>query len=310
MSGSIPPRGFVLICLALAACSGDAATVPVPQGPVSFEIVSGDDQTGVVGEKLSDPLRVRVVDATGKPLAGRVVNFRVAAGGGEVFAGAALSDAQGMVAERWTLGRAAGDSQRVEVRSVTSAGEEQVHAVFRARAVPGEPVSVSAGDYYFDALRDTVQLTARVRDRFSNLVPDAPLFWRVQGGDSTVVKVTPEGLAESRRNGDRMVFVRVLGTEALIRDTAQVFVNQVAMSLVVSPDTAVMKAGATRQFTAVAYDRNGQPLPAGPTGWKTTDAGVARVSSAGVVTAVAPGSAVITATRSGFQDTATVTVVP
>lgn len=303
-------RRLVPVLLPLAACSGDAASVPGPRAPASMVVVSGDGQTGPVGEKLPQPLVVRVLDAGGNPLPGQVVNFRVASGrGADIFAGAAMSDAQGLAADRWTLGTLAGEGQRVEVRSVTSTGQELVHAVFQAAAVPGPPAKVQASSIFtFTAVGDTQRIRAVVHDRFNNPVPDARLYWWVRAFDSTAVVVDTTGLARSTANGTRQVIVRAGGLET-VRDTVSVTVFQVPVSLAMSPDTAVMTAGTTRQFTASLYDRNGYPVPR-TIGWRSYDTTRVRVSSTGLVTAVAPGSALVQAAKSGFSDTATVTVVP
>ncbi len=100
-------------------------------GDLQLSVVSGDDQSGPPGEELPDPLVVLVETPEGKPVQGQIVNFRVVAGGGSVFAGAALTNSEGIARERWTLGEEG--AQRVEARAVdTETGEPLVFAVFRA----------------------------------------------------------------------------------------------------------------------------------------------------------------------------------
>ena len=71
----------------LGACSGDS-TAPAPGGPaVSYLIVSGNSQTGTVGQDLPLPIRVLATDANSQPVPNVVVNFVVTTGGGHVFAG-------------------------------------------------------------------------------------------------------------------------------------------------------------------------------------------------------------------------------
>src|SRR5688500_17550568 len=81
--------------------------------PASLDIVSGDEQDGVVGTELSNPLVVRVEDANGMPIIGQLVNFRITSGGGSVFAGSGLTNALGIVQDRWTLGTSTSEIQRV-----------------------------------------------------------------------------------------------------------------------------------------------------------------------------------------------------
>jgi hypothetical protein len=300
--------GFAFSCL-MAACEQAPAGSSAAPVPAKYVVVSGNAQTGAAGEKLPNPLVVRVVDANGNPVPGIVVNFRVLRGrNGEVFAGAAITDAQGLAAERWTLGTLAGDTQRVEVRSVTSAGQEQVHAVFTANAVPGVPVRFEmVPSYTFTALGDTVTFRAFAYDRFHNQ-SNVELTWYEKRRDTTVVKVHANGFAESRANGVRDVIVRA---PSGLQDTLKAYVAQVPVSIELSPDSVIMKAGTTRQLTATLRDRNGYPV-AGNVVWRSTDASRVTVTSAGVVTAYSPGTAHIYVAKSGIteRDYTLVTVVP
>ena len=57
-----------------------------------------------------------MLDDDGESVHGQVVNFRVTAGRGSVFAGVAVTDADGYARERWTLGTVAGESLRLRSR--------------------------------------------------------------------------------------------------------------------------------------------------------------------------------------------------
>src|SRR5687768_10505090 len=112
---SLLPLVLVASTVLVNSCGGDRVAGPRPAGPPkSVTIVSGDLQTGTVGAALPSPLVVRVTDASARPVAGQVVNFRVVKGGGSVFAGAAITNANGLAQERWTLGTVARDTQQVE----------------------------------------------------------------------------------------------------------------------------------------------------------------------------------------------------
>jgi hypothetical protein len=65
--------------------------------------------------------------------------------------------------------------------------------------------------------------------------------------------------------------------------------------------------GATHQLTA-AKSANGQEVPTASIRWSSSDALVATVSSSGLVTAVAPGEAIITASRGSHAEQVTVIV--
>src|SRR5690349_12537818 len=107
------------LLLALPACSKDSSTGTKQAGPPSkVVIVSGDGQTGVVGQELPAAIVVRAVDANGTPVQGQAINFHVTAGGGSVFAGSSNTNADGIAQERWTLGTVAGSDQTIEARAV------------------------------------------------------------------------------------------------------------------------------------------------------------------------------------------------
>jgi hypothetical protein len=77
----------------------------------------------------------------------------------------------------------------------------------------------------------------------------------------------------------------------------------------VTPNTVVLEAGATHQLTAVAFDVNDDVLTGRAVQWSTEEASVATVSTTGLVTAVAGGYSLITATIDGKYASAAVTVL-
>jgi hypothetical protein len=92
--------------------------------------------------------------------------------------------------------------------------------------------------------------------------------------------------------------VRIIGTTS-ITPVAQV---------TVAPTTATLAAGATTQFTATVKDAGGSVLTGRSITWTTSKPTVATVNASGLMTAVAAGSATITATSESRIGTAAVTV--
>src|SRR5688572_6237071 len=181
---------FVAAVLVLS-CSDTPTDNERPQTPASLDIVAGDDQNGVVGTELANPLVVRVENANGQPVAGQLVNFRVTAGGGSVFAEAGLTNAQGIVQDRWTLGTSTADSQRVEARAVDpNTGARIVFATFSATPLPGPAHSVTkaSGDTQTGALGAALgdSLAVRVADSFGNPVPGVQVTWATSAGNGAV----------------------------------------------------------------------------------------------------------------------------
>jgi Bacterial Ig-like domain (group 2) len=78
----------------------------------------------------------------------------------------------------------------------------------------------------------------------------------------------------------------------------------------VTPASATLNPGGTTQLSATARDDENTAVPDVAFAWSTLDGGVATVSGAGLVTAVAGGTARIVATApSGPADTALITVI-
>jgi hypothetical protein len=67
-------------------------------------IVQGSLQSAAAGTLLPTPLVLRVYGTDGQPIAKVPVSFNVLAGGGSVDPATAISDANGEVKARWTLG--------------------------------------------------------------------------------------------------------------------------------------------------------------------------------------------------------------
>ena len=103
------PRSWAVAALFAASglsCGGDDTLEPPT--PTTLEKLSGDEQTGPVSEALPDPLVVRVLDQTGRPIAGVSVTW-VAQGGGSVSPETVPTDAAGLASVVRVLGETAGE---------------------------------------------------------------------------------------------------------------------------------------------------------------------------------------------------------
>ncbi|MEO5799943.1 MAG: Ig-like domain-containing protein [Gemmatimonadales bacterium] len=81
-------------------------------------------------------------------------------------------------------------------------------------------------------------------------------------------------------------------------------------TVTVSVTPASIVAGSTGQASAVVTSSSGTILTGKTIAWSSTNLGVATISAAGVVSAVAPGTATVTATVDGVTGGAAVTVPP
>jgi hypothetical protein len=113
---------------AAVGCSGNDGTAPPTASAIA--LVSGDHQTGTVGQALAQPLVVRVTDKNGASVSGVGVSWAITAGGGGVSVASVTTDAQGHASVTWTLG--------------PSAGSNNNSAQASAQGLSGSPVTFAA----------------------------------------------------------------------------------------------------------------------------------------------------------------------
>ncbi len=93
------------------------------------------------------------------------------------------------------------------------------------------------------------------------------------------------------------------------RGTSAITVTQIPVAAVsVSPATASLTPGQTVQLAATPTDASGNPLTGRVVTWTSSNGAVAAVSGSGLVSALAAGSATITASSEGQSGGAAVTV--
>jgi PGF-pre-PGF domain-containing protein len=92
-------------------------------------------------------------------------------------------------------------------------------------------------------------------------------------------------------------------------DVTFVFEPLTLAAVVVAPGTAILEPGDLQQFTATGYDQYGDEMPI-VAAWSCTNESVGTIDSAGLFTALSPGTATVMASASGIVGTAAVTVLP
>jgi adhesin/invasin len=91
----------------MLAQSGCKKTPVAPVAVNGFTIVQGNNQVAQAGTLLPTPVVLRVIDINGDGIPNVTVVFAIATGGGTVTPASALSDANGEVSVKWTLGQGA-----------------------------------------------------------------------------------------------------------------------------------------------------------------------------------------------------------
>ena len=135
--------------LLLARCGGSDLVLPAepptspPRGAFRIEPISGDDQSGIVGTVLSDPLSVRISTDSGSPIEGVTVSW-AAASGGSVSAATSTTDIEGVARVLRTLGSTPGPY----ATQAEAPGLSGSPVLFRAMAVPANRAPTARDDEY------------------------------------------------------------------------------------------------------------------------------------------------------------------
>ena len=150
----------------------------------------------------------------------------------------------------------------------------------------------------------TTTLTALPRDANGVVLTGRAVTW--SSSNSAVAIVSAAGAV----TGVTLGTVTITATSEGKSGTATVTVVPVPVATVtVSPVSANVFVGATQTLTAITKDANNNTLTGRVVTWTTSSTAIATVSTAGVVTGVAPGTATITATSEGKTGTAPIFVL-
>jgi hypothetical protein len=147
------PRLLSLIfCAVVSACSGELTLPenglpPDDRSPASLRVVSGNGQEGTVGKRLDNPLVVRVVDASSRPVAGVPVVFQFQSDvpEAEVDPAEAATNGDGLATAEVRLGTETG-TQSVEAR----VGEPELSATFDLTALEHDTGKKGKGGHGHD----------------------------------------------------------------------------------------------------------------------------------------------------------------
>lgn len=176
-------KGSADITASAGTVSG-TAKVTVGQTISKVEAISGAQQTGPVGQALSQQVVVRVRDRLDQGVSGAAVTFTVSLGGGAVAPATGTTGADGQLAATWTLGITTGSFQ-VEA-SVAGSGTT---ALFTAKATPGPANNLAAVSgnnqfgYHDDRLAQLIAV--RIRDQYGNGVPSYAVQFTTDPGNGT-----------------------------------------------------------------------------------------------------------------------------
>jgi uncharacterized protein YjdB len=147
------------------------------------------------------------------------------------------------------------------------------------------------------------QLIADPEDGSGKVLSGLPVTW--SSDNAVVATVDSSGRVRGLAVGLATIKATCQGKSGL----AAVTVDPVPVKTVaVTPAASTVQTGLTVQLSATPQDSTGAPLSGRVVTWASGNTALATVNASGLVTAVAPGAATITATSEGKSGSATVTV--
>lgn len=222
--------------------------------PAVVAVNGGDNQTAAAGAPVATAPSVIVRDRFNNPVNGVTVFFSVVAGGGEVSAAGATTNAQGIATVgSWRLGSSAGVNRLSAL--VLASGVTANPVTFTATATAGSAANVVAtGNTAISAAVGTLVSPVpgvRVLDAGGNPVAGTQVTFTASAGSSVV-----GGTKTTDANGTAAPDGWQLGT------TAQTYTLQAQVgTLPVVTYTATARAGAVSSVSVSAG--NGQSVPVG-----------------------------------------------
>jgi serine/threonine protein kinase len=199
-----------------------------------------------------------------------------------------------------------------------SAGQDETAASGEQQAVAPSVATIALSPEESDInAGESLQIVANALDSSGVAVTNVNLSW---DSDAPIVAaVSQAGLVTGLAEGTASIRVRGGGISASAtirvaepqpeqpeddRPTPPAAVATVS----ISNAPGAMSPGETAQLRATPRDANGAALPGRRTSWVSSNPAVANVSSAGRLTALAPGTATITAASGGKTQFVTITV--
>ncbi|MCC6243438.1 MAG: Ig-like domain-containing protein [Gemmatimonadaceae bacterium] len=222
-------------------------------------------------------------DAVGATLTGRTITWSSAA------PTIATVSATGVV-----TGVAPGGPVLITATSEGRAGTAAITVTSSAVASVGVTPAVAS------VVRGTsVPLTATLRDATGAVITNEPVGWTTS--NAAVATVSTSGVVTGVATGGPVTVTATAGGRS--GSAAVTVVPPAVATVTVAPTDGQISVGATRMFSATARDALGTVLTDETVLWSSSVPAIASVSTSGLVTALAEGTATVTATVRGVSGT-------
>jgi uncharacterized protein YjdB len=277
-------RWLAAVIVAAVSCKNDS--LEPSGGDVASVVITPSTATVAVGANVT--LVAEVLDGSGKTLTGIKV----------VWASADPS-----VATVSNSGVVTGVATGVVHIAASAVGKSAIAEV-TVNPTPVATVRLTPSSQSL-LVGQTVQIGAETLDAQGNELTGRPVTFTTS--NPTVATVDNAGLVTALAPGSTIITATSEGKSA----PSSITVSSVPVaSVAVTPAGSQIVVGQTTQLNAEPRDASGQALAGRAVSWTSSAPNVASVSSTGLVTAVAPGQATITATSEGANGTSAVSVSP
>lgn len=176
-------------------------------------------------------------------------------------------------------------------------GNKQATASLNVLATPAATITVTLATSTLE-VGQTTQASAIVADIAGTTVTSPIVAW--QSSNPAIATVNATGLVTAIARGS--VTINAI-SDGKTGGAPLTVAAKLVSAVTVSPNPVSALQGQTVQLVAVAKDAQGVALPGKTFSWQTSNAAVASVSAAGLLTAVGAGSATISATADGVVGT-------
>jgi uncharacterized protein YjdB len=163
-------------------------------------------------------------------------------------------------------------------------------------------IEVAPDSVNFVSLGASTAVIATVRDGGGAVIVGTGVQWR--SADSDIVTVA-DGILVATGNGVTVV----IASAGPVSDSVLVMVDQVPVAVQIQPDPITLNGpGDTLTATGSVLDAGGSVIVGETVTWTSSDESIATVSASGLVSAVSPGQAVVTAQSGPLTSDVAITV--
>lgn len=176
---------LLVLLLGPVACGGDNLLLPSSGQPADIQAISGNGQTGTVGQALGSPMVVLVTDPEGRPVSGVEVAFIPPEGAQLLPNDTVPTGPDGRATVQYTLATVSGQ-QTIEARAEPVVPTASLTTTFSHTAEPevATQLIMAGGDGQTAEVQTALEdsLAVKATDRFGNGVAGIAVTWLAADG--------------------------------------------------------------------------------------------------------------------------------